>query len=506
MELSYFVSALTLTPWIAALVPAIVGRTALGANATARISAVVVGVGFASAVALSPPVFAAGPTSVGLDASTLRVDSAALILALLVLGLSALIQVFAIRYLRGDSRQNWFAVHTNLLTGFTVLMVCAGSVAVFAVGWIGAGASLLLLLAMYWPLPQAREGVRRTGIRLLIADAPFLVGIAILLNAGKGDVPFTRLSTVLGSAPPLVPVTVAVLLAAAALSRSSQVPFHGWLPFTLAAPTPVSALMHAGVVNAGAILVLRFAPAITIQQPVMIALFLSGAATTVYASTVRRVRADVKGRLVFSTMAQMGFMIMACGLGLFGAAIFHLVAHSLFKSALFLGAGTGVRQHAVDRDLPVRGPRSRMTVAVAVTTSGIVTVLAVTAAKVILSPTATPATLGLLAFVALTASVTLASMLSTHASWRTVVTGLIMTLGLTFAYIAALGVVTATLSNDNAANPAPAWLLVLPGLGLVAAQFLSSSPKAPARLRDFIYTRSLVTTARRPTSTTGVRS
>ncbi|TFC30318.1 hypothetical protein E3O53_10415 [Cryobacterium sp. TMT2-18-3] len=147
---------------------------------------------------------------------------------------------------------------------------------------------------------------------------------------------------------------------------------------------------HSGVVNAGAILLIRFAPAIAPHQSVMIGVFVAGAVTLVYASAVRLVRPDVKGRLVFSTMAQMGFMIMACGLGVFAAAIFHLVAHSLFKSTLSLGAGMGVRHHAVDRDLPPRQIQSPFALAAAMTLSVLVPLAALTAAEWVFSPTVSP--------------------------------------------------------------------------------------------------------------------
>lgn len=491
--------AITLAPWIAALFSAIASLTRLSGDATARVAAVLVGLGFGTAVIAAISLAASG--RVGADAGTaaFRLDALALILSTLVLGLSALIQTFAIRYLRGDSRQTWFVVSTTLLTGFTVLLVCAGSIALFAVSWVGAGASLLLLLATYWPLAQARDGVRRTGIRFAIADAAFLGAVAVLLASAGADVQWSRLGEVAGSLPMPVQLTVAALLVVAALARSSQIPFQGWLPFTLAAPTPVSALMHAGVVNAGAILLVRFAPAIVAHEAIMITIFLAGAATVVYASARRLVRADVKGRLVFSTMAQMGFMIMACGLGLFAAAIFHLVAHSLFKSALFLGAGTGVRHHAVERDLPAPETRSRWGTVAAVSVSVLVTGAALVGAKLVFSPTLTAASGGLLAFLALTASVALASALLRSFSVRTVAVGFIATLGLTSGYVVVLRLFDTNLGATTL-NAAPAWLLVIPAVALLVVQLLARNPRRLSRLRDLIYARSLATTASgRPT-------
>ncbi|HSP51814.1 MAG TPA: proton-conducting transporter membrane subunit [Cryobacterium sp.] len=508
------VGGVTLTPWIAALCAAIAGWTGMSGDKAARLAATVVGFGFVATVAVAIA-SAAGPqraARVVSGSTAVHLDALALILSMLVLGLSALIQVFAIRYLRGDLRQVWFVVAANLLTGFTVLMVCAGSVALFAVAWVGAGAALVALLATYRPLAQARDGIRRTGIRFVIADTVFLVPVLILLVAAGGDLPWARLGTVAESLPLPLQLTGAALLVVSALARSSQIPFHGWLPFTLAAPTPVSALMHAGVVNAGAILLIRFAPAIAPHQAVMIGVFLAGAATLVYASAVRLVRPDVKGRLVYSTMAQMGFMILACGLGAYAAAIFHLVAHSLFKSTLFLGAGMGVRQHAVDRDLPPRRTRSPFAVPVAVSLSVLVALAALTAAKWMFSPTVSAASAGLLAFVALTAAVTLGAALRTTFTLRTFLTGTASIGVLAFGYVALLQVFTAALEPATTVTAAPAWLLVVPAIGLALVQLLSRNPDRFEILRDVVYTRTMapalprLSALPRPSATSGVPS
>jgi NAD(P)H-quinone oxidoreductase subunit 5 len=498
--------AITVAPWLAVLIAAITGRSKVSGGSVSRVAASIVALGFLAALAAVPSVIAQPGIRVGFAVTTLQLDALALILSMIVLGLSALIQAFAVRYLRGDIRQVWFVVCANLLTGFTVLMVCAGSVAVFALGWIGTGVALVLLLGTYWPLAQARDGVRRTGYRFALADAAFLVAAGALVVAAGADIPLDRLSAVAALLPLPAQVTLAVLLVVSALARSSQIPFHGWLPFTLAAPTPVSALMHAGVVNGGAILLIRFAPVIATHRSVMITVFLAGAATVVYASAARLVRPDVKGRLVFSTMAQMGYMIMACGLGVFGAAIFHLVAHSLFKSSLFLGAGMVVRRHTVDRDLPARHRLSAMARVAAVVLSITVPAASLVAATIVLAPTLTAPSVGLLIFVDLTASVALATALLVHFSVRTVAAGVTTTAALAFAYVAFLHIFTAALEPGSGITSAPAWLLILPTLGLLILQILSRNPRRFARLRDFFYVRSLIAVPARPAPNKGVFS
>ena len=474
------------------------------ADVAARMTATALGLGFVTAVVAMPMILISGVARVGFGETQLQVDGLAVVMSVLVLGLSALIQSFAVRYLRGDPRQIWFVGTATLLTGLTVVMVCAGSVAVFAVAWIGAGGALVLLLATYSPRSQARQGVRATAVRFVIADAAFLVALGLLLASAGGDVSWQRLGTVIETLPLQVQLLVAGLLVTAALARSAQIPFHGWLPFTLAAPTPVSALMHAGVVNAGAILLFRFAPAITAHPAIMTVVFLAGASTLVYAAALRLVRADVKGRLVFSTMGQMGFMIMTCGLGLFAAAIFHLVAHSLFKSALFLSAGTGISEHAVTRDLPIPRSHTRATVAVAVSLAVVVPAIALLVAKLVFSPTVSLATMGLLAFVYITAAMALASALTTNFSARTVAAGVTAIVALSIGYVSFLEIFSGAIESALPTAAASAWLLAVPVVGLAAVQLLARNPRWLAGLRDLLFTRSVTATVSSVPSARGV--
>ncbi|MFM9877486.1 MAG: proton-conducting transporter membrane subunit [Rhodoglobus sp.] len=490
-------------PWVAAAAAAGLRGRRFDADAVARVAASITGVGFIAAVAAAFVAFTGSPIRLGVGVTEIRLDALAVLLGMLVLGLSALIQAFAVRYLRGDPRQRWFVVSAAVLTGFTTLLVCAGSLIVFAVAWVGAVVAMAALLATYPHLEQARDGVRRLLVRLAIADTAFLAGVVILLVANRGDSSLAALGEVAARLPEPAQLTVAALLVIGALAHSSQIPFQGWLPFTLAAPTPVSAMLHAGVVNAGAILLLRFAPVIAAHQEIMIGIFAIGAATLLYASAARLVRADVKGRLVFSTMAQMGFMIMACGLGAFAAAIFHLIAHSLFKSSLFLGAGMGVRSHAVDRDLPEPKPLTGGRRVLAIALSIAVSVGAVIAAEVLLAPTASPASIGLLVFIATTAALTLATALATRFTLGSAVAGITSVLAVIIGYTVFLGVFSSALDPLTTGEPAPAWLLVIPASGLIALEIISRTG-APLAWRDRLYARSLTSTTPRLTASKGL--
>jgi NADH:ubiquinone oxidoreductase subunit 5 (subunit L)/multisubunit Na+/H+ antiporter MnhA subunit len=213
---------------------------------------------------------------------------------------------------------------------------------------------LCLLLSTYWQLPTARDGVRRTATAFLFGDLALWAAVG-LVTARRGTVALQDLGAKQFTGP-LVPV-VAVLVVIAALSRSAQIPFHRWLPATLAAPTPVSALLHAGVVNAGGILLVRLSPLATTEVAVGLTI-LAGATTMAYGAVIMLVKPDIKGALAHSTMAQMGFMILTCGLGLWAAAVIHLVAHGFYKATLFLSSGSAIAHHRRQAALP---PAQRLT-------------------------------------------------------------------------------------------------------------------------------------------------
>jgi len=145
---------------------------------------------------------------------------------------------------------------------------------------------------------------------------------------------------------------VAALIALSAFARSAQFFLHTWLPYTMSGPTPVSALMHAGIVNAGGFLINRFAPVFVETSGVLHWLFVVGLTTAVIGSVLMLTQNDIKKALGYSTMGQMGFMIMECGVGAFSLAIFHLIAHGLFKGTLFLGAGGVIGQARKNDGVP----------------------------------------------------------------------------------------------------------------------------------------------------------
>lgn len=306
-------------------------------------------------VAVGGPVAAVIETDGGRAVLGFAVDRLAGVVLVLVTGISLTVQVFSVRYLRGDRRAGRFFAGSATLTVATAAVATAATLTGLVAAWVLVSVSVCVLLAHRTDLPQARFGVRRAAQAFLVGDLA-LVAAAVLVVATVGDLDLRtiaatgtglageRLEPVAWLAVPVAPV-VAVLVVVAALARSAQLPLPRWLPATLAAPTPVSALLHAGVVNAGGLLLIRLSPLLDRAPAATHLALVAGATTAVAASAAMLVRPDVKGALAQSTVAQMGFMVVQCAVGAFGAAAFHLVAHAMYKAALFLGSGSAISHH-----------------------------------------------------------------------------------------------------------------------------------------------------------------
>ncbi len=192
------------------------------------------------------------------------------------------------------------------------------------------------------------------------AMPPSLIGMIVAIVA-VGDLDLRTMGAEAAalddeSVGPLSLVTVvAVCLVIAGIARSALVPLHAWLPSTLAAPTPVSALLHAGVINGAGVLLIRFSPIFASSAGAMALAFAIGIVTALFATAIMLVRTDVKGGLVWSTSGQMGFMVVQLGVGAFAAALFHIVGHALYKASMFLGAGGAISAHSRQNQRPHLG-------------------------------------------------------------------------------------------------------------------------------------------------------
>ena len=297
----------------------------------------------------------------------LRVDGLGLALLATVAIVGVTVLAYARRNLAGAPRAGWFfAGATGVLAG-TVTVALAGRLSVLVAGWLVTSASVVVVLAGRGDA-TARRTARQAAGSLAVGDVA-LVAAAAATWWAVGDADLSHLGAVAAElsssdAAPLgigVDVLVPVLLGVAALARAAQVPLHRWLPGTVNAPTPASALLHAGVVNAGGFLLVRTGPvfASTAVAPSLVVGV--SIATILVAGGSALLRRDTKGQLATSTSAQMGFMLVAAAVGAPIAAMSHLVGHALYKSSRFLGAGDAIRlsvadrrwSPSVDRPLPV---------------------------------------------------------------------------------------------------------------------------------------------------------
>ncbi len=343
---SALAAAMLILPALTATAAFVFGRRS--PRRIGQAGAMVAGAAFLGAVALCAASGRGHSVSWKLLGAEFGLDRLSAVLLLLVFGVSAIVQAYAVRYLAGDPRAYWFVGGAGLLTAASAGLTTASTLVTLALCWTLAGVALCLLLGTYWHLPAARDGVRRTAIAFGLGDLALWAGVAVAsatwgridLQSGAG-----------GELAGAVPAVLGVLVVIAALSRSAQIPFHRWLPATLAAPTPVSALLHAGVVNAGGILLIRLAP-LSSDDLARALTIGAGAATMAYGAVVMLVKPDVKGALAHSTTAQMGFMILTCGLGLWAAAVIHLVAHGFYKATLFLSSGSAIAARRRHESLP----------------------------------------------------------------------------------------------------------------------------------------------------------
>lgn len=417
-----------------------------------------------AAVALLIGVYTLGPQTaqlrVGEMTMTATADRLTSVLLVLVLGLAAVVQRFSCRYLRGDTQRRRILTGIAVVCASTALMVTSGTLALFACAWTTAS------IAVWWLLrgangTGARRARRATTATFLLSDAALWTAVTITAVSGGGELGGSAAFPG-GRAGSLV----AVLLVLAAVGRSALVPLHRWLPATTAAPTPLSALLHAGVVNAGGILLLRTAPGPGEGAPAMWLAFGLGALTMVLGTAMMLTRPDVKGALAHSTVAQMGFLIVACSVGAYAAAVVHLVGHALYKATLFLGSGSGVERLVRARKAPPAGPSSwRLPVALLATAAPALVLIA--AAWFLPKSETAAATLGL--FVWASAVAAAAGWTRQGGGWMRPIAGLIaLTAGYACAIAAAHLAVNPALPQT--APPVPTWSLlgVLAALGGVA--------------------------------------
>ena len=280
----------------------------------------------------------------------LYIDRLSAVMMVLITGVSSIIHLYSIRYLQQDRGYARFYALLGLITFALLSLVASANLFMLFVFWQLMSWLLYLLLAYNYTHPPAVNAAFKTWIVLRLGDVAFLGGV-LLAYGVYGTLEFPLLferaaesSATLplwpGSGMEISTVTaITLLLFVGAMAKSAQLPLHVWLPDTMDTPTPVSALMHAGIVNAGGFLINRLAPLYGLTPGTLHVVFVIGALTAILGASMMLTQNDIKKMLGFSTIGQMGYMIMECGLGAFALAIFHLIAHGIFKASFFLYAG-----------------------------------------------------------------------------------------------------------------------------------------------------------------------
>jgi NAD(P)H-quinone oxidoreductase subunit 5 len=265
----------------------------------------------------------------------------------LVTFIALVIDRYARRYLDGQAAAPFYRRWFVITIAATSLLVTAGDLRVLAAAWTVSSLSLHQLLTFFADRPQAQVAAHKKFLLSRLADVVIYASVFLLGRSfGTYDI-----ATITATAPTMAALPTAVhaagfLLVAGVALRSAQLPFHGWLIQVMEAPTPVSALLHAGVVNIGGYVLIRLSGLMGLLSGPMTALVVIGTLTAVLAALVTMTRVSIKVALAWSTAAQMGFMLLECGLGAWELALLHLVAHSCYKAHAFLGSGSVVAAHA----------------------------------------------------------------------------------------------------------------------------------------------------------------
>lgn len=277
---------------------------------------------------------------------SLRLDSVSVLMFSMIALLSFIILRFSKNYLDGDVRQGAFIGRLAATIAAVQLLVLSGNVALLLLAWVFTSISLHRLLVFYHERPGAIIAARKKFLVARLGDVSLLGAlIALYLHFGTGnlEVIFQQLKiTSISEFTSSNLEVAAILLVIAALLKSAQFPTHGWLIEVMETPTPVSALLHAGLLNAGPFLIIRMAYVIESSAFAPLALIAIGGFTALFASVAFLTQTSVKTALAYSSIAHMGFSLMTCGMGVYSAAMLHLVAHSFYKAHSFLSSGSAI--------------------------------------------------------------------------------------------------------------------------------------------------------------------
>ncbi len=297
---------------------------------------------------------------VGADAAILW-DPLSAVMTMIVTGVGALIHIYSLGYMRGDERYPRFFAFLNLFIASMMILVLSANFAMMFVGWELVGLSSYLLISFWFTKPEAAAAGKKAFIVNRIGDWGFLVALMIIF-ATFGTFDF---GTIFTTAPGILTVgaatAITLLLFVGAAGKSAQIPLYIWLPDAMEGPTPVSALIHAAtMVTAGVFMIARAAVLFELAPVSGAVIAVVGTLTALVAALIAVSQTDIKKVLAYSTISQLGFMVLAVGVGAYTAGVFHLATHAFFKALLFLGAGSVIHAMAGEQDMRKMGGLRKM--------------------------------------------------------------------------------------------------------------------------------------------------
>ena len=293
------------------------------------------------------------------------VDQLTVIMLIVVTSVSTLVHIYSVGYMKGEAGYYRFFSYLSLFTFSMLMLVLGNNFMQLFFGWEAVGLSSYLLIGFYYEKQSAADAGKKAFIVNRFGDFGFILGLfLIFVNFGSlnyFDV-FSNAREIVGGSFSIfgmhfdLPTAIALLLLCGAIGKSAQIPLHVWLPDAMEGPTPVSALIHAAtMVTAGVFLVARCNPLFELSTFALNVITILGAVTCLFAATIALVQTDIKRVVAYSTVSQLAYMFIACGVGAYSAGIFHLFTHAFFKALLFLGCGSVILGMHHEQDVKYMG-------------------------------------------------------------------------------------------------------------------------------------------------------
>ena len=299
----------------------------------------------------------------------LRIDSLSTLFTLVITGVGTLIHLYSIGYMGHDATPGKFFAYLNLFCFAMLMLVMGSSLPILFLGWEGVGLCSYLLIGYWYEDIEKASAGKKAFIANRIGDFGFILGM-FMIYTHFGTLEFAKITELLSKGEftallnPAAVTATCLLLFLGCTGKSAQIPLYVWLPDAMAGPTPVSALIHAAtMVTSGIYLLARLNLLFSLSHPAMMVIAVIGGATAFLAATIAIAQSDIKKVLAYSTVSQLGYMFLACGVGAYGAGVFHVITHAFFKALMFLGAGSVIHgMHEEQNIMKMGGLRSKMPV------------------------------------------------------------------------------------------------------------------------------------------------